>query len=830
MTIRDPHKSCQRCARRGSSVSGRYQVMVLDTRDMSVVADFPAPASTGYYSDVAVTDDAQRILVADAAGVHVYGADGTSLRSFDARVAKVALHPGNDRLVAAGDTSGYIAVWKIETGESVRPKWRAHSGGISHLQYSHADGSRLLSAANYPGEIRVWDDDASMILALNGLGYIYSATISAAGTHVAAARQEPDHAGPRKVDIFLVSTGSPVRTLPQTRSLPDRVSYASAGDILYSFDFSFASTGCQDLEVRTWDAATGDILGRPFEGHASLGSVVTLGAGDTGGIVVSLLADQALAWDQRQSEVVARRDFTEADVRAGTLSPNGRYVAVVAEFADTDDATGDPGHSPAHCGCGRAPSQSPGVAAGSDLAEVTRQLVVKSLADGVQAPAVVAIGEHTFREALELALDDTFPAEFPVPDRPSLVFRICTSRDVTEHLVIDTTHKLFRLTVPLVIDIEGPPDQEPRHRLARIRATLTVTVRPRLTASTDQRLELVREDAQLDGDVTISVIDRAAVAEAFGPEFDAFVRAQIESIRVAVPEGVGRLLPEVLASIRRPDPWKQSREYELLFRHFRYAPVEVLTDDPATAGPYGYLFLVFSLVSHNFPPPCRCDGQHAIEPAARRDPDVDPRRWSSFAVSEDALNVLAAPHRSVGDHTSKRQGNQLYWEVNAYYQGSVSRIEITGNQLRALASLTAGGSARAGLRFPPLNASTSLGVTLTDVRTTWDVALRTDPDDADVTSLYARPTVEINAADVDVTFRSPLPDELDDATEAILGWLKDGYIEFVRGGVLRVTPMELLYDVLNTRDRYFRFVVVETRMYERSCLVVVGDLILHRGD
>jgi hypothetical protein len=124
--------------------------------------------------------------------------------------------------------------------------------------------------------------------------------------------------------------------------------------------------------------------------------------------------------------------------------------------------------------------------------------------------------------------------------------------------------------------------------------------------------------------------------------------------------------------------------------------------------------------------------------------------------------------------------------------------------------------------------STALSVTVADVQTYWGLGLRNDPDDAQVTNLYLRPTVLVDPQNVDVDFSSPFPDEVDVVVEYVLDWYATAFVTLIVLGIQRSTFLELVFDVLNTQNRDFNIGIVENRLFERSSLVVIGDLTLYR--
>lgn len=820
--------------------------IVIDTRTMGIVSQFQTAGEADPNYAVTITNDGQKIVVGNTSSLRVYASDGSLVRDLNARGVALALQPANDRIVAAGSLFGRVGVWNIETGQVVIPAWGAHTKTITRLQYNQSDGTRLMSHDWLEDTIRVWDASGHQVGAtINFSGN--DATISPDGTQIAS---NPSGGG-RTISVFDVTSGSRFQTLEYEFSSSVRLRYAATGKTLLSGNYGpYMAEGCKDYEILTWDVASSSLLARPFEGHTTpygFGDQ-NLASGESDELVVSTSDRQVIVWDRTTARVIRRREFPGAMLDVAGFSPDGRYAVLLGYFPNlvqsTQGVVATAIAKPRCCGTDDEQSnersrlvhpiryRSLVRQSGSNLPDVTNQVLVDAVAAGVPAPACVSIGQYTFLEALRDALNQALAAEYPIPGQATLVFHVCLSHTEPVDLVVDPVAQHIRVTLPLFIDVIGYAEPDLSFRLARIRVTFSLVVTPSIVTTTDQRLQLDLQSASLVRPADVHIIDPEAVLGAFGQNFVQFIETQIEEVLNTAASGIGLLLPSVLASIPLPDPWKQAREYELVFRQFVYRPVDVQADDPADSAEYGYLFLLFSLVSHNYPPPCICGDAPGFRSEVRRAAEADPRRWFSLGLSEGALNVLANPHRNAGNRSGRSEGKRLYWAVEGFFSSQIGQILIANDRVFAPVTVSAGGSARAGLRDFLNNdlarISVSLSVTVTDVQTYWEVGLRNDPDNDQVTNLYLRPTVLVAPQNVDVDFSSPFPDELDVVVEYILDWFATAFITLVELGVQRLAFMELVYDVLNTQERDFNIGVVQNQLFERSSLVLIGDLTLHR--
>lgn len=107
----------------------------------------------------AITDDGERLFVADALGVHMLSArDGTFLETLltsETPVRELAVSPG-DRYVAMGNLDGSTTLWDLEAGQAVAVL-RGHHEIVATLAFS-PDG-RWLASGSWDGSARIWGLD-----------------------------------------------------------------------------------------------------------------------------------------------------------------------------------------------------------------------------------------------------------------------------------------------------------------------------------------------------------------------------------------------------------------------------------------------------------------------------------------------------------------------------------------------------------------------------------------------------------------------------------------------------------------------------------------------
>jgi len=173
----------------------------------------------------------------------------------------VAFSP-DDGLVAAGDDSGRIYLWRTDTGKKAHELFEAESSSVLSLQWMNAyrrgldppdvsdtrvwsvafssDGARIVSGG-YENAARIWDIKAGQcILILRGYtGNVRSVAWSLDGSIIGTGCEDA------KVRLWDAMTGTPLATL--------RGHTKSVQSVAFTRDGHFLVSGSSDTTIRKWD-------------------------------------------------------------------------------------------------------------------------------------------------------------------------------------------------------------------------------------------------------------------------------------------------------------------------------------------------------------------------------------------------------------------------------------------------------------------------------------------------------------------------------------------------------------------------------------------------
>lgn len=150
------------------------------------------PGHTAKVNSVAFSPDGARLASGSSDGtVRVYDPRDSNLllRIFGARlgpVMAVALTP-NGRQVAAADDLGRIAIWDLDTGDTVG-FWETYGVQYTSLAFNPLNGAQL-AAASRDGAVYLWDVPTSGLIAryADGSAPVYGVAYSPSGQTLASA-------------------------------------------------------------------------------------------------------------------------------------------------------------------------------------------------------------------------------------------------------------------------------------------------------------------------------------------------------------------------------------------------------------------------------------------------------------------------------------------------------------------------------------------------------------------------------------------------------------------------------------------------------------------
>lgn len=150
------------------------------------------PGHTAKVNSVAFSPDGARLASGSSDGtVRVYDPRDSNLllRIFGARlgpVMAVALTP-NGRQVAAADDLGRIAIWDLDTGDTVR-FWETYGVQYTSLAFNPLNGAQL-AAASRDGAVYLWEASTGVLIAryADGSAPVYAVAYSPSGQTLASA-------------------------------------------------------------------------------------------------------------------------------------------------------------------------------------------------------------------------------------------------------------------------------------------------------------------------------------------------------------------------------------------------------------------------------------------------------------------------------------------------------------------------------------------------------------------------------------------------------------------------------------------------------------------
>ncbi len=231
----------------------------------------------------------------------------------DALFRSVTFSP-DGALLAAGDTTGTVSMWNIDTGEELLTL-NGHTNWVFDLAFS-PDGTRL-ATSSLDGTAKVWDissaldagaESAQELLALTGhTDQVWGVTYSPDGTRLATASWDDT------VKIWDAATGEELLSLPSGER--------DVFTVAFSPDGARLAMGNQDGTTIMWDANTGEKL-FTMSGHTGVLLRLTFSP-DGNRLATASFDSTAKVWDAHTGQELVTLFGNASNVSGVAFNPDG---------------------------------------------------------------------------------------------------------------------------------------------------------------------------------------------------------------------------------------------------------------------------------------------------------------------------------------------------------------------------------------------------------------------------------------------------------------------------------------------------------------------------
>ncbi|RQH37010.1 NACHT domain-containing protein [Okeania hirsuta] len=259
------------------------------------------------------------ILGADFSGASLQGVNFAEANLADCifrecmNTVKSLAFTRDSKLLATGDESGKINLWRVANGKKLRT-WEGHTHTVTAIKFA-ADGQILVSAS-MDKTVKFWHLTSNKCLRSLSIYPNFAKTIALSPNLKTLANVSTD----RKTQLWNVSNGKCLATLQGYPNWFSRITFSPSGEIL--------ATGGKDKKIRLWNVANGEYLAT-LSGHED--SVRCVAFSPDGKVLASGSADFTIKlWDianiNRIPDPVAIPGH-ENEVTRLAFSPDGKMLA-----------------------------------------------------------------------------------------------------------------------------------------------------------------------------------------------------------------------------------------------------------------------------------------------------------------------------------------------------------------------------------------------------------------------------------------------------------------------------------------------------------------------
>ncbi|MFY0761011.1 hypothetical protein AB1K32_19510 [Metabacillus dongyingensis] len=818
----------------------RMTVVEVDTGDIPAQFD---DVNDLLIQDVAITNNGYSV-VANQYYVSYYDNTGKFIRRLGNWGAKtVAINPVDNNILAIGTEFGKIEMWNLDTGNLIGTIGDGKLGEIITLEFSRV-GSRLMSVhIRTEDKLKVWNPTTG-----ERIGFPLDSEVSVPpqisfnGDKIAYTIYDYS-TSTSHIKVVEVETGQSV--IPDIKvpnpSSPLAISFEpNDKEILVAVEAQ-AWVGCSPVgknqtDILRYSLSNGQRLGRTFEGQVNIGYEFGLSASNiTNDLLISTdnKSSAIVIWDRTTARIKQCIKLASDTVAHFTrISPDGKYFLIVTQTnnLETDYSTISKHQKLSelkntNCIHNKDITRTKS----SNLADVTNEILKSSTET---APVCAGISEFNILDGIGIGLRNKYVIKYPIPNHSSLFLAVYPSHNSPITISLDNDRKKIQIHVPLFIDVNHLDDRVITHRVSRTRVSFTLQAEPNMVtqANSAQSLQLDFEGSKQDTDIDTFIIDPNTVLGTMGSDqaLIILIEETVNNLLNASGEGISMYLSSLVAHAKMPSAWNRAREYVLIFKEFIFQNVTVQSDSETRD--VEYIFILCTVVSLNYPPPCICkEDTENLTPSTRKEIN-DPRRWLSLAFSQDALNVLIVPRRNSGGRVHREKGGTLRRSADSYHKSEIGTMYINDND-NVIAEVSVGGGGSVSARLiDPIFHSTLMSFTAghdwsaRNVKVRWDISILPNFNGENVTSVVLTPTVFLNAENIHFKFDTSFPGPMND----VLSWFVEVFLKIlatiISTTIMQLGNIELIYDLFKNNQDDFNILNAWGTSYKRSSIVVIAEV------